>query len=129
MVPVETRYSPTHEWCAVEGDIATVGVTKHALRSLGDLITIELPDVGDDVLDDVPFGEIEGMRDVKDLQSPVEGAVAEVNHRVVNNPDILEKDPIEQGWLVRIKVDPAALPAGLLSEADYATLVRSRGRR
>ena len=129
MVPEHRKYSPTHEWCAVEGDLTTVGVTKYVLKGLGSLISVELPDVGDDVLCDVPFGGIEGLREVKDVHSPVDGIVVEVNHRVENDPNILERDPYNDGWLIRLKVDEAALRSSLLSAAEYQKLVRSKSSR
>lgn len=128
MDPENLKYSPTHEWYAIEGDIITIGVTRQALKSLGSLIAIELPEVGDDVLNDVPFGEIEGLRESVDLHSPADGAAVEVNHQAASDPDILEKDPYGEGWLIRIKQEAGSLRQDLLSEAEYKALMRGRKR-
>ena len=83
MVPKQLRYTPTHEWCRMDGPIIVMGVTDHAVGPLGNVIYIELPEAGDDVLHEVPFGEIEGARDVKDLVSPFDGVIEAVNSAVV----------------------------------------------
>ena len=105
MVPENLRYAATHEWCRLDGDVVVIGVTEHGLALLGGIIYVELPEEKDDVLHEVPFGEIEGTRDVRDLNSPFDGVVLQVNNRVVQNPDVLLKDPYEEGWLIRLKPD------------------------
>ncbi len=126
MVPEHLKYGTTHEWCLVEGQAVTVGVTEQAITPLGQLIYVELPEVGDDVLVEIPFGEIQGVEAVKDLMSPVDGVVEEVNTRVAHRPELLKKDPYGEGWLIRLKSESPAALDELLSAADYEQFVRSR---
>ena len=126
MVPENLRYATTHEWCRLDGDMVIIGVTEHGVAALGGIIYVELPEEKEDVLHELPFGEIEGTRDVRDLSSPFDGVVLQVNSRVVQNPDVLLKDPYEEGWLVRLKPDSPASLDNLLSPADYAERTRKR---
>ena len=126
MVPEQMRYAQTHEWCRLDGEFLVIGVTENAIRPLGDLIYVELPENDDDVLIEVPFGEIEGSRGSKDLTSPVDGRVAEVNSRIVLNPEILNKDPYGDGWLVKLKAEGPISLDNLLSASDYEDFVRKR---
>lgn len=129
MVPEHLKYTPTHEWCSVDGDISLVGVTAYALKTLGDIAYVELPDVGDDVLVAVPFGEIEGLRGAKRLVSPLDGVVEEVNGRIAHKPDLLLEDPYEEGWLIRLRLAIPHRFVPLLSAADYHRVVRRRRTR
>lgn len=126
MVPEHLRYTPTHGWCRLDGQAVVIGITAQGIAALGNLIYVELPEVGDDVLREVPFGEIEGTRDVKDLTSAFDGIVEEVNGSVVLSPDILLKDPYEEGWLIRLRPGAPAALDSLLSAADYEEHVRKR---
>ncbi len=129
MVPEHMRYLATHEWCVIEGDVVTVGVTQYAIAPLGELVYLELPEVGDDVLVEIPFGEIEGLAGVRDLLSPVDGVVAEVNGRVAHTPELLKKDPYGAGWLIRLRSDSPPVLDRLLYAADYEKFARSEKRR
>jgi glycine cleavage system H protein len=125
MVPEELRYTPTHEWCRMDGQIVVIGVTDHGVAPVGNVIYVELPEAGDDVLHEVPFGEIEGTRNVKDLVSPFDGVVEAVNSAVVLKPEVLMKEPYES-WLIRLKPDSPASFENLLSAADYEDHLRKR---
>jgi glycine cleavage system H protein len=125
MVPEHLRYAPTHEWCRMDGQIVVIGVTDYGLGPVGNIIYIELPETGDDVLHEVPFGEIEGTRSVKDLISPFDGVVQAVNGAVALKPEALMKEPYE-GWLIRLKPDSLASFENLLSAADYEEQLRKR---
>ncbi len=124
MAPEQLSYSRNHEWCRLDGEIATVGVTPHALKGLGNLVAIELPDEGDDVLYEVPVAEIEGTRDSREVYSLVDGVVSEVNGAVAHNPELLVTDPYEKGWLVRVKFLPESHRAEMLSASEYQEMVR-----
>ncbi len=126
MIPEQLRCTATHEWCRLEGQSVVIGVTENALATIGNLIYVELPAVGDDVLKEVPFGEIEGTSEVKDLNSPFDGVVEAVNSKVVLNPDALVKDPYGEGWLIRLKPDSVASLENLLSASDYEDHQRKR---
>ena len=129
MVPEQLRYTPTHEWCRMDGQTVVIGVTDHGVGPVGNVIYVELPEAGDDVLHEVPFGEIEGTRGVKDLVSPFDGVVEAVNSAVVLKPEVLMKDPYEEGWLIRLKPDSPASFENLLSAADYEDQLRKRRSR
>ncbi|MGD1002804.1 MAG: glycine cleavage system protein H [Candidatus Brocadiia bacterium] len=125
MVPEQLRYTPTHEWCRMDGQTVVIGVTDHGVAPVGNVIYVELPEAGDDVLHEVPFGEIEGTRNVKDLVSPFDGVVEAVNSAVVLKPEVLMKEPYES-WLIRLKPDSPASFENLLSAADYEDHLRKR---
>ncbi len=117
-------YSKTHEWVRVEADpaggkTATVGLTAFALQALTDLVFIDLPPVGREVKAGRPFGEIESVKAVSDLYSPVDGQVAAVNAEVAKHLDHLADDPYGTGWLIKIKITSEAGLADLLDEAAY----------
>ena len=117
-------YSKTHEWAHVETDpsgekTVTVGLTAFALETLTDLVHIELPNMGQQVQAGEPFGEIESVKAVSDLYSPVNGEVIAVNSAVVDNVEHLADDPYQTGWFIKIKTTDDAGLAGLLDEAAY----------
>ncbi len=124
MTPQNLLYSKTHEWVKVETDasgatVAAIGITAFALQALTDLVFAQLPEVGRQVKAGEPFGEIESVKAVSDLNSPVDGEVIEVNSSLPENLDSLPNDPYEAGWFVKVKVsDPACLKK-LLDAAAY----------
>jgi glycine cleavage system H protein len=109
----------------MDGQTVVIGVTDHGVAPVGNVIYVELPEAGDDVLHEVPFGEIEGTRNVKDLVSPFDGVVEAVNSAVVLKPEVLMKEPYES-WLIRLKPDSPASFENLLSAADYEDHLRKR---
>jgi len=127
MLPKHLMYTSHHQWCAQEGNALVLGATQYALKPLGGIACVELPEETDDILMEVSYGQIEGLRRILRLYSPADGVVLSVNGRVVNNPDLLVKDPYEQGWLIRLGPDAPFRDAGLFSAEDYATFVRSGG--
>lgn len=119
MDPAKLRYAATHEWVAVEGDTAVVGLSKFAVDQLTDLLTIELPKVGDRLTAGKSFGEVESVKSVNDLYAPVGGEVVEVNQALVDDVQILSQDPFAKGWLVKVKVDDPTEAEKLLDQAAY----------
>jgi glycine cleavage system H protein len=120
----ELLYSKTHEWVRVGADaagtqIATVGLTAFALEALTDLVFVELPEVGRQLTAGEPFGEIESVKAVSDLYSPVDGEVLEVNSRLAENLENLASDPYQAGWFIKIKISDESGLAELLDEAAY----------
>jgi glycine cleavage system H protein len=113
------RYAPTHEWVQLEGDIATIGITRFAVDQLTDLIMIELPAVGTKVSAGKAFGEIESVKAVSDLYAPMGGTVTAVNAAVAANVQLLADDPYDAGWLIKVKVDQPGLAADLLDLEAY----------
>lgn len=124
MLPTDARYLPTHEWCKVEEGIVVIGLTPQGVASLGDIVFVELPEVGDDVLHEVPFAEIEGARNVRDVSSPIDGMVTAINPKLSQKPELISKDPFGEGWLIRIRPEGAPKLDGTLSAADYDTLLK-----
>jgi glycine cleavage system H protein len=121
---MDRRYSKTHEWCRVEKDasgnkIAVVGLTAFALEALTDLVYVDLPAAGRKVSAAQPFGEIESVKAVSDLYSPVDGEVVAPNSAIAQNLAHLADDPYDAGWLVKIKIADEAGLAELLDEAAY----------
>jgi glycine cleavage system H protein len=122
--PEELLYSKTHEWVRLETDpagtkTATVGISAFALEQLTDLVYIDLPEVGRRVTAGEPFGEVESVKAVSDLYSPVDGEIIEVNHHVADRLDSLVEDPYETGWLVKIKISSESGLANLLDYEAY----------
>jgi glycine cleavage system H protein len=121
------RFAPTHEWVLLEGDVATVGISKFAVDQLTDLIMIELPAVGTKVTAGKSFGEIESVKAVSDLYAPLGGEVIEVNKQVSGNVQLLAEDPYDKGWLVKIKVAQPLDISGLMDLNTYETKVAEDG--
>jgi len=121
--PQQLLYTKTHEWADIQpgagGKIATVGITAFAVEVLTDLVFMSLPEVGRKVKAGEPFGEIESVKAVSDLNSPLDGEITEVNSDMVNNLETLSKDPYQAGWLVKIKIGNEAGLADLLDYAAY----------
>jgi glycine cleavage system H protein len=121
--PTELRYHPDHDWARVEGEEAILGITWYAQDSLGEIVHFEPPDVGDSVAKDESYGEVESVKAVSDLISPLSGEVVEVNAAVVDAPETVNDDPYGKGWLVRIRLgDPAEVDV-LLDAAAYEGLL------
>jgi len=119
MDPKTLLYAPTHEWLHLQGDNATVGISKFAVDQLTDLIMIELPAVGTRLTAGKSFGEVESVKAVSDLYAPASGEVVEVNSEVVSNIQLLAEDPYVKGWLIRLKVSDPSEITGLLSYDEY----------
>lgn len=108
--PENRKYTKTHEWISLEGDIATFGLTDHAQSELGDITYIELPDVGDEVKSGDAYGVVESVKAASDIYSAVDGEVVEVNDAAVDGPEVINTSPYDDAWLVKVKVaDPSQL--------------------
>lgn len=127
-VPAELRYTQEHEWVAVDGDVATVGITDYATQALGDVVYVSLPEVGASVTAGDPCGEVESTKSVSDLYSPVDGEVVEVNEELDDDPSLINAEPYGLGWMFRVRVaDGQSAGADLLSPAEYDDLTKSAG--
>ncbi len=122
-VPKDLKYTDEHEWVAVDGDIATIGVTDYAQGELGDLVFVELPEVGDDVTMGESFGTVEAVKAVSDLFAPLSGSVVEVNEMLTDDPEIVNKDPYGDGWMIKIKMSDADELSNLLDPNAYKDLI------
>ena len=121
--PDELRYHPEHDWARIEGDEATLGITWYAQDSLGELVHFEPPDAGATVAKDASYGEVESVKAVSDLITPVSGEVIEINQKVVDAPETVNEDPYGEGWLVRIRLSDPAEAEALLDAAAYRQLL------
>jgi glycine cleavage system H protein len=131
-IPAELRYTPEHEWMSVEGNSVSVGITDYAAQQLGDVVYVSLPALGATVCAGEPCGEVESVKSVSDLYSPVDGEVTEVNTELEDDPSLVNAEPYTAGWMFRVCVaqsddGEAALPPDLLSAAEYEELTKSAG--
>jgi glycine cleavage system H protein len=116
--PDDLKYHPEHDWARIEGDEATLGITWYAQDSLGELVHYEPPEDGASITKDSSYGEVESVKAVSDIVSPLSGQVVEVNARVVDQPELVNEDPYGDGWLVRIRMsDPGELEQLMDAEA------------
>ncbi|HEY2550440.1 MAG TPA: glycine cleavage system protein GcvH [Streptosporangiaceae bacterium] len=126
-VPDDLSYTAEHEWVAIDGTVASVGITDHAQGALGDVVFVSVPAVGAKVTAGEPCGEVESTKSVSDLYSPVDGEVMEVNGAVDDDPSLVNSDPYGAGWLFRVRLAGAGnVPSGLLSADEYAELTRDQ---
>jgi glycine cleavage system H protein len=121
--PEELRYTESHEWVHVEGDIGTIGITDHAQKQLGEIVYLELPEVGHVFNADEEFGTVESVKAVSELYVPASGEVVEVNKAAVAEPGIINDDPLGDGWLIRIKLSTDEDVAKLMTADAYARYV------
>jgi len=128
MYPQDCRYSKDHEWIKVEGDRGRVGITDYAQKQLGDVVFLELPEVGRALKAGEQFGTVESVKAVSELYSPVAGEVVEVNADLAARPETINKDPHGAAWMIVLKIaDPAGVGA-LLDAAAYQALVDSEAK-
>ena len=123
---MELRYSKTHEWVRADGDVATVGISDYAQSELGDIVFVELPEVGSRFEAGEVFGTIESYKTVSDLMCPVSGEVVEVNSALAGSPQLVNESALDEGWLVKIRMtDPAQLEA-LMTAEQYEAVLKER---
>ncbi|OGO53161.1 MAG: glycine cleavage system protein H [Chloroflexi bacterium RBG_16_69_14] len=123
MVPTDLRYTNDHEWVRVVGDEATIGITAYAADQLGDIVFVDLPDVGRSVEQSAAFGVVESVKAVSDLFAPVSGEVTETNPDLGRNPELVNSDPYGAGWMVRVRLGDAAQLDALLDPDAYDALI------
>jgi glycine cleavage system H protein len=127
-VPPELHYTAEHEWVRPDGSTASVGITDHAQRALGDVVYVSLPTVGATVTAGEPCGEVESTKSVSDIYSPVDGEVTEINDEIDEDPGLVNADPYGAGWLFKVALASGGeLPAGMLSADDYLELTKEAG--
>jgi glycine cleavage system H protein len=123
--PANLRYTRSHEWVRVDGDVATIGVTDYAQNELGDITYLELPDVGGTIVGGEPFGVVESVKAASDIYTPLDGEVVERNEDAVVAPDVVNSSPYDGAWLVKVKVaDPSQLDQ-LMSADEYDALLET----
>ncbi|HCE00042.1 MAG TPA: glycine cleavage system protein GcvH [Armatimonadetes bacterium] len=120
-IPSELKYTKSHEWVRFENGVAVVGITDFAQSELGDVVYVELPEIGRALAEDEVFGTVESVKTVSELISPVPGKVVEVNPALANQPELVNSDPYGAGWMVKVEVGGEA--QGLLSADEYAATI------
>jgi glycine cleavage system H protein len=122
MIPSDLRYTSDHEWVRVEGDSATIGITRFAADQLGDVVFVDLPSPGTPLAQFGTFGVVESVKAVSDLYAPVSGEVTEANAELGSKPELVNSDPFGAGWMIKVKVADAAQLASLLEPDAYERL-------
>jgi glycine cleavage system H protein len=123
--PKNLRYLKTHEWCRVDGEFAWIGITDYAVSHLNEIVFLDLPDVGTDVMANEPFGEVESIKTVADLYAPVTGQIVERNDELAQELDTLPKDPFGKGWMLKVRMEKPAEIEALLDDAAYQKVINS----
>jgi glycine cleavage system H protein len=123
-LPKELRYSEEHEWVKVEGEKVRVGITDFAQHELGDIVFVELPEVGAEVSADEPFGSVESVKTVSELYAPVSGKVVEVNEDLSDNPEFVNESPYEKAWMIVIEPSDVSEVDNLMSAEQYAEMIK-----
>ena len=118
-VPADLKYTKSHEWVRIDGDVATVGMTDYAQSELGDITYLELPDPGTALAATEPFGVVESVKAASDIYAPIGGEVIERNEDAVAGPDVVNASPYDQAWLIKIKLADAEALNALMTADDY----------
>ncbi|MEA3500587.1 MAG: glycine cleavage system protein GcvH [Candidatus Marinimicrobia bacterium] len=121
--PENLKYSEDHEWIKIDGNIATIGISEFAQSELGDVVFIELPEVDDEVEENEPFGTIEAVKTVSDILSPLSGKVVEINELLNDEPEIINSDPYEKGWILKIEFSDKSELGNLMDSKSYKEFV------
>ena len=122
-IPNELKYTKDHEWIAIDGEIATVGITDFAQRELGDIVYVEIETVGELLKADEVFGSVEAVKTVSDLFLPIEGEILELNEDLETSPEDVNNDPYDKGWMIKMKVSNPSDLDNLLTSDDYKKLI------
>jgi glycine cleavage system H protein len=122
-VPAHLLYTESHEWILQEGDLTTIGITDFAQSELGDIVFVELPEVGQAVHQGEAFGTVEAVKTVEDLLSPVSGEVVEANEALADSAELVNSDPYGAGWMIRVRCDGPSDTEGLLTPEQYSELI------
>ncbi len=123
MNPKNLKYHREHDWVRIDGDTAVFGVTDYAQETLGDIVFIELPEVGADVTAGTAYAEVESVKAVSDVFAPMSGTVVEVNEEVVDAPETVNESPYEDGWLIKVRISDPAEADDLMSAEEYDELL------
>jgi len=123
MYPEEYRYTKEHEWVSVKGDVATIGITDHAQKELGDIVYVDLPQPGDAVAANKTMGSVESVKAVSDIYCPVTGEVTEVNTELTDAPEKVNEDPHGAAWMVKVKLANPNEIINLMSAGDYQSYI------
>jgi len=123
-LPENLKYTDDHEWVSVKDDVAIIGITDFAQSELGDIIFVEFPDTGMSINQKDSVGTLEAVKTVADIYSPVTGEVIEINDNLESSPELINEDPYEEGWILKIKISNKDELDGLLSNSDYEKMIK-----
>ncbi|ACI19045.1 glycine cleavage system protein GcvH [Dictyoglomus thermophilum] len=123
MYPEDRKYSKDHEWAKLEGNIAIIGITYHAQEELGDIVHIDLPEVGKEVKQNEVLAVVESVKSASDVYSPLSGKVVEVNENLKTKPELINEDPYNAGWIVKLELSDPKEYESLLSAEEYKKLI------
>ena len=126
-IPENLRYSKDHEWVSVDGDAASIGITDYAQSSLGDVVYIDMPRVGDKFAAHEAFGSVESVKAVSEVFIPIGGEITEVNEGLNDTPEKVNSDPYGDAWFIKVKMDNPLEADGMLSSAEYEEYLESQG--
>lgn len=124
-IPDDLHYSKDHEWVRVDGNVAIVGITDYAQDSLGDVVYVELPKVGDDFAANESFGSVESVKAVSEVFSPVSGSIAAINESLSDEPEKVNTDPYGAGWMIRVEMSNSGEVDSLLTAAEYEDFTKA----
>lgn len=119
-LPEGIKYSKEHEWVLVEDHVAIIGITEYAQQELGDIVYVELPEIGEKIVKDDPFGAVESVKAVSDVYAPVSGTVIEVNDALPDSPETINDDPYGDGWMIKVEMSDKDDLKDLMSAEEYA---------
>lgn len=122
-LPKEYRYSEEHEWVKVEGEKIRIGITDFAQSELGDIVFVELPEVGDEIEADEPFGSVESVKTVSELYAPVSGKVVEVNEELEDSPELVNESPYEKAWMIIVEPENMSQVDDLMTAEQYEEMI------
>jgi glycine cleavage system H protein len=124
--PEGLKYSKEHEWVLVEDDVAIIGITEFAQGELGDIVFVELPEVGEKISKDDPFGSLESVKAVSDIFAPISGTVVEINDALPDSPETINEDPYGDGWMIKVQMTDMNELKDLMSPDDYAEFIKQQ---
>jgi glycine cleavage system H protein len=122
--PKELRYSEEHEWVKVEGEKVRIGITDFAQSELGDIVFVELPEVGDEITVDQPFGSVESVKTVSELYAPVSGKVVEINEELNDSPEFVNESPYEKAWMITVELSDNSEVEKLMTSEQYEEMIK-----
>jgi len=122
-IPKELRYSEDHEWIKVEGNKARIGITEFAQSELGDIVFMELPEVGDEITLGESFGSVESVKTVSELNAPISGKIVEINEELGDEPQFVNESPYEKGWMIIVELSDESQIDNLLSAEKYEAMI------
>ena len=119
MIPNDLRYTEEHEWIRVENEVATVGITNHAVDELGEIVFVDLPQIGAEIEQMVEFGSVESVKTVSSLYLPISGKIIEINEALSHNPNLINDSPYDEGWLVKVAMSDEKEADDLMTPGEY----------